>query len=107
MRRFALTRNSFFLISCLVLLLASCRNQLPGGLFKSQTPHQRYAEQLRKAGLEESALFKQWDTAAEESLQTPQDIDIPFLERTYFAAERPAAAGYRFDVKNGYRLRID
>lgn len=107
MRRSALTRNFIFLISILGLLLASCRNQLPGGLFKSQTPHQRYADQLRKAGLGESNLFRQWDTAAKRSLQAPLSIDIPFREQAYFEAERPAAAGYGFDVKNGYLLRID
>src|SRR5690606_35548886 len=107
MRRSALTRNFFFLIGILVLLLASCRNQLPGGLFKSQTPHQRYADQLRTAGLGERNLFRQWDTAASRSLQAPLSIDIPFREQAYFEAERPAAAGYGFDVKKGYLLRID
>lgn len=95
------------LIAFLALLLASCRNQLPGGLFKSQTPHQRYAEQLRKAGLGESTLFRQWDTAANESLKAPLGIEIPFRERAYFAADRPTAAGYGFDVRNGYLLRIN
>lgn len=101
------SKSSCFFVIFLTILLASCRNQLPGGLFKSQTPHQRYAEQLRQAGLAESALYKQWDGAATESLKSPQDIEIPFRERAYFAVERPAAAGYRFNVRNGYLLRID
>lgn len=107
MRHSATTTKYFFLIALLSLLLASCRNQLPGGLFKSQTPHQRYAEQLRKAGLGESSLFTQWDRAASESLKAPLDIDIPFREQAYFAADRPAAAAYGFEVRNGYLLRIN
>src|SRR5690606_41720277 len=106
MRRSALTRNFIFLISILGLLLASCRNQLPGGLFKSKTPHQRYADQLRKAGLGESNLFKEWDTAADRSMQTPFRIDITFREQAYFGAERPDAAGYCYGGISDYKIRL-
>ena len=94
-------------ICCLLLAaitLFSCRTG--PGLFGKKTPHEQYADKLSNAGLKETALGRAWFQAAEQSLSNPLPVTIPYKETGYFAADRPQAAGLRFQAKRGEKLSI-
>ena len=98
-----MTRYSLGLILAAVLLF-SCRTGT--GLFGKKTPHEQYGDKLSTAGLKETALGRAWFLAAEQSLTSPLTITIPYKETGYFAADKPQAAGLRFQARRGEKLSI-
>jgi murein DD-endopeptidase MepM/ murein hydrolase activator NlpD len=103
-----LPRICFCTICILYILsvsLYSCTSARRG-LFAKRTPHERYEDNLSNAGLKETALGKQWFTAAEKGIRTPLSISLPYKETGYFAAERPDAAGYVFTCRRGEKLIV-
>ncbi|HYF32576.1 MAG TPA: M23 family metallopeptidase [Chitinophagaceae bacterium] len=96
-------RSSICLVSAIVLLF-SCRTGT--GIFGKKTPHEQYADKLSNAGLKETALGHAWFQAAEQSLSNPLQVTIPYKETGYFAADRPQAAGLRFQARRGEKLNI-
>lgn len=87
----------------MIILFYSCKTGIISG---KRAPHELYEAKLKDAGLEQSALGVQWLAAAREARLYPVAIDLPFKEKGYFAAERPAAIGYRFAVKRGMEIFI-
>jgi murein DD-endopeptidase MepM/ murein hydrolase activator NlpD len=75
-------------------------------LFGKKTPHEQYGQKINDAGLKETALGRLWFNAAEQSLSKPLSISTPYSEAGYFAADRPVAAGFRFQAKRGQKLNI-
>lgn len=84
----------------------SCSDQLAGGLFKAQYPHQRYDRQLRNAGLEQTPLYRQWYEASLQSLHEPLSVNVPYREQAYVAPDKPSAMGYIFDARHGEQLQV-
>src|SRR5687768_7683875 len=68
------------------------------------SPRERYAERLRMAGLDSTALTREWQAAATRALSTAPLVTAPFEEAGYFASARPDARGYRVRVRRGQRL---
>lgn len=92
-------------IFLLLLLSGGCSSpQL--GLFTKKSPHEQYADQLQKAGLQQSALGVRWNEAAASALTVPVQIELPYQETGYFAAENPSATGLIFPLKRGEFLKI-
>jgi murein DD-endopeptidase MepM/ murein hydrolase activator NlpD len=89
----------------LLLLAVSCKTSGPG-IFKKKSPHEQYGDRLTNAGLTSTALGNLWFRMAEQSIAAPTAIKIPYKETGYFSAERPAAAGLRFDAVRGQQLTI-
>src|SRR5690349_11719709 len=87
----------FFL--CCIFLFA-CKTS---SVFKKNF-HEDYGQKLIKAGLEKTALGKQWFDAANRAMNEPQPISIPFKESGYFAASKPRARSIRFNGKRGEKL---
>ncbi|MCX2740093.1 M23 family metallopeptidase [Pontibacter anaerobius] len=91
-----------------ILLLASCsQQQTLRGVFKNQTPHEKYAAKLKDANLHETALGKEWLQASEQALQDSITITLPFKETGYFAPDKPRALGYRIPAQRGQRLVVN
>ncbi len=86
----------------LVSFIYSCKSGR--NLFGSKRLHEQYAEKLKDAGLQETALGRSWFAAADAALASPQPITIPYQETGYFAAEKPRAAGLKFSAKQGEKL---
>src|SRR5215213_10865850 len=96
-------RTSFILIAA-SLLLHACK---PGAnIFGKKSPHEQYGDKLSGVGLDQTALGRAWFDAANKSLDNPITISIPYKETGYFAADRPLAAGLRFQAKRGEKLSI-
>ncbi|WP_068840154.1 peptidoglycan DD-metalloendopeptidase family protein [Pontibacter akesuensis] len=91
-----------------LLILAGCgKEQTLRGVFKNQTPHEKYAAKLRDAKLHETALGQQWLQEAQEALQDSITVTLPFKETGYFAADKPRALGYRIEGQRGQRLIVN
>ena len=71
------------------------------------TAHERYTHMLRSAGLEATALGRDWMAAAEGSLRAPHAVSLPFRESGYLPAEEATAVAYRFSARRGERIEIE
>ena len=93
---------------CFSLLLTACgKQQTLQGLFSQpRTPHEAYARKLHQAGLDETALGRDWLAAAEQALQDSLVVKLPFEETGIFRADRASAAAYRYAVRAGETIRI-
>jgi murein DD-endopeptidase MepM/ murein hydrolase activator NlpD len=90
--------------AALCLLLYGCGPLKP--TFLTTTPHARYANGLRSAGLSTSALARAWAEAAQLALGDSVVVTLPFAETGYFPADRPRALGYRIRPKRGEQLFV-
>jgi murein DD-endopeptidase MepM/ murein hydrolase activator NlpD len=96
------------LVSGVVLLLSACAPQeMLRRAFPPPFPHDEYAQSLRQAGLDRTALGRDWLAAAERALQTSVRVALPYRETGYFAPDEPGAVAYRFDARRGQRLQVE
>jgi murein DD-endopeptidase MepM/ murein hydrolase activator NlpD len=75
--------------------------------FDPPTAHERYAASLRQAGLDSTALGRDWLAAAQRSLERAPQMPLPFREAGYFSAGAAAAVAYRIAVRGGQRLVVE
>ncbi|TFF35980.1 M23 family metallopeptidase [Mucilaginibacter psychrotolerans] len=94
------------LFTFLAIAITSCSKRGPLALFKKLSPHDAYAQKLQDAGLGNTAMGAAWLRQADETLNNPLNINIPYKETGYFPAEKPAGTALRFDAKRGQKLRI-
>lgn len=90
-----------------ILILSACSQNGPAGLFKKVSPHEQYANNLRDAGLLQTALGREWLGAAEKSLQNPLTVSVPYRETGYFPASQAMATAFRFQATRGTKISID
>ena len=89
------------------LSLSACREaRVALDRMEPRTPHERYAERLRLAGLDDGPLGRRWLDAADQALRAPAAVTLPFREVGYFAAGEPRAAGFRVQLRRGDRLVV-
>ncbi len=88
-----------------MMLHPSCGPVRPS-LFAASTPHARYVDGLRKAGLDKTALGLAWQEASALAFADSIVIAPPFSETIYFPAERPLALGYRLSPLRGERVTL-
>ncbi|MBC7919528.1 MAG: M23 family metallopeptidase [Ferruginibacter sp.] len=69
-------------------------------------PYEKYAESLRTANLEKTALGQDWLTAGRQALRDSLLVALPFRETGYFAADQPGAVGYWVPTRRGEKLVI-
>ena len=74
---------------------------------RPSSPYERYAESLRRAELDETALGRDWLAAGDGVLTTPTAVDLPLRETGYFAPDDPAARAWQFSLSHGRRLVVD
>lgn len=91
-----------------LICLASCTANGPLSRLGRQTsPYERYLATLRQAGLDQTALGRDWVRAGETSLAHPVLATLPFRETGYFSPDSPAAAAYRMELRRGRQLAVD
>jgi murein DD-endopeptidase MepM/ murein hydrolase activator NlpD len=76
------------------------------GVGAPASPHGRYAEALRAAGLDTLAAGRLWLAAADSALLDPDSLGVPDLAALTFEAGRPRAWGARFALRAGERLEV-
>lgn len=74
---------------------------------RPSSAYERYAESLRDAGLDETALGRDWLAAGDGVLTTATPVDLPLRETGYLSPDDPAARAWRFSLAHGRRLVID
>lgn len=75
-------------------------------LSTKKAPREQYASRIADAGLQTTTVGRLWFAAAEKALVGPLTITLPYRETGYFAAEKPEAAGYIFQVKRGEQINV-
>jgi murein DD-endopeptidase MepM/ murein hydrolase activator NlpD len=96
------------LVIGVILLLSACSpSTVLRRAFPPPFPHEGYARSLGQAGLDQTAIGRDWLAAAERALHTTLTVTLPHRETGYFAPHEPAAVAYRFDARRGQRLRVD
>ncbi|MGQ7854439.1 peptidoglycan DD-metalloendopeptidase family protein [Pedobacter sp. WC2501] len=75
-------------------------------LFKAATPHEQYQKKLVNVGLDKTAMGAAWLNAATMSTQKALNINIPYKENGYFAADKVPATAYKFSATKGQKLNI-
>ncbi|GAB3253630.1 hypothetical protein GCM10027347_13520 [Larkinella harenae] len=94
------------LLLAVIVLLGACTSVGPGKLFRSVSPHEQYAQSLRDARLERTALGTDWLATADRALKDSVIINAPYRESGYFASNRPFALGYRLNGQRGDKFII-
>jgi murein DD-endopeptidase MepM/ murein hydrolase activator NlpD len=90
------------------LCLAACGGGASlSRLVRTASPYERYADTLERAGLDETALGRDWVRAGEQALATAVAAELPFSETGYFPPDAPSAAAYRMNLPRGRRLSVE
>jgi murein DD-endopeptidase MepM/ murein hydrolase activator NlpD len=102
-----MTGKYFFHAHVLLLfLLAACGPSKKGLFGDKRSEHEKYSDRIKEAGLDKTQLGSLWFFAATKSLAQPLPVALPYKETGYFAADKPASAGYVFNVRRGEKLLI-
>jgi murein DD-endopeptidase MepM/ murein hydrolase activator NlpD len=72
-----------------------------------QSPHDRYADELRSAKLHLTAAGRAWFAAAHGALDAPGVAAMAFSRAGTFDGSDDSAHGWRFPARRGQRLTID
>lgn len=70
-----------------------------------RTAHERYAEALRSAGLDSTSMGREWLSASDSALRSPLTATIPMREAAVYSRSEARAVAYRFELREGQRLR--
>jgi murein DD-endopeptidase MepM/ murein hydrolase activator NlpD len=89
-----------------VLLSSACKREIVPEAYVPTGAHDAYRHALVQAGLDRTALGRDWTKAAEFALRSPTDVDAPFEETFYVDPAQAFALGYRFTVKRGQRTEV-
>jgi murein DD-endopeptidase MepM/ murein hydrolase activator NlpD len=87
--------------------LAACGG---GGLrerFRPASPRDAYVEGLRAAGLDRTALGRDWAAAADRAAARPAEAAAPLREQGAFAAGEATAVAWRVRPRRGQRLTVE
>ncbi|WP_295769037.1 M23 family metallopeptidase [uncultured Mucilaginibacter sp.] len=98
--------NKYLLFLIALALFTSCSNKGPLAIFNKLTPHEAYAQRLKDAKLDGTAMGSKWLKAADISLSNALNIKIPYKETGYFSAEKVPSTAFRFDARRGQKLHV-
>ena len=71
------------------------------------TPYEEYQALLAEAGLDGTALGKDWTRAGVDALDNPTIVALPFRETGHITPERPAAVAYCVTIPRGRKLTFE
>jgi len=87
--------------------LTSCNKATPlRDVFRKQTPYEKYQQALKDTRLDQTALGHDWLMAGQRALRDSLQVNVPFRETGYFAADKPVAYGFRFNARRGERITV-
>jgi peptidoglycan LD-endopeptidase LytH len=110
MARFArlVVKLALLLVLAWALYLVVARTDVPWlpAQFARATPHEAYADALRRSGLHETALGRAWLAEAERVLADPLGAPLPLHEVAWFPASEARAAAWRLELQRGQHLEV-
>jgi murein DD-endopeptidase MepM/ murein hydrolase activator NlpD len=89
-----------------IVASSSCKREIVPEAYVPTGAHDAYRHGLVQAGLDRTALGRDWGKAAEFALRAPTDVEAPFEETFYVDPAEAFALGYRFPVKRGQRTEV-
>ncbi|MCJ8209946.1 M23 family metallopeptidase [Mucilaginibacter sp. RS28] len=91
----------------LIFLACGCsRTSGPMALFKKMSPHDQYAQRLKDAGLDRTAMGAAWIQKASSAFTNVLNVILPYKELGYFEGSKVNATALRFEAKRGQKLHI-
>lgn len=103
-----MTPRRLTLLLALLVLPTGCEEvEVVVDRYRDMTPHEAYAARVADAGLDDTALFGAWTTAAREAIENPVRVSLPFREEGWLPPESPSAAGYRISLERGELLTVE
>ena len=94
------------LILLFAFIISACQEEKVPEPFNPRNDHEAYQKALESANLLETALGKEWTTLAQEALEQPEQIQLPYEEAFYIDDRSAYALGYHFDAKRGQKIQI-
>jgi peptidoglycan LD-endopeptidase LytH len=71
----------------------------------TRTAHERYARSLHDAGLDSTAMGREWLAASDSALRAPLAASLPAREAGVYTRSEARAVAYRFALTEGQRLQ--
>ncbi len=68
------------------------------------TAHERYAQALEDAGLDSTALGREWLAASDSAIRAPLEARLPAREVGAYSRSEARAVAYRISLRDGQRL---
>jgi murein DD-endopeptidase MepM/ murein hydrolase activator NlpD len=90
-----------------LLAISGCGRAGVGDLLDRSTPHEAYASALDRAGLADTALAREWLTAAGRALSAPAAAKLPLTTEVTHDPSEPRAYGYQLQLQRGRVLRVE
>ncbi len=106
MKGYSSVKNLWLCGLTLLLGIAGCSKEKLRELLGHYTPHERYEQALLAAGLDQTALGRDWITAAGEALNGAVEVAAPYHEESYLDPREAVATAYRIALRRGQRLEI-
>lgn len=100
------TRRLHWLCGLVLLGLVGCSKESLRELLHHYTPHEQYEQVLLAAGLDQTALGRDWIAAAATVLEGPITISAPYREESYLDPREAVAIAYRIPLRRGQRLEV-
>src|SRR5688500_6704345 len=97
-------RRSLTVLALLVLGACDRASSLRERGFRS--PRDKYVETLEKAGLDRTALGRDWLAAGDAALSTATRVTAPHREAVHLPASEPLAVSWRLPLRRGDRLIV-
>lgn len=94
------------LLAAAALLLAGCSAGTIREQFRPASPREAYVESLRTAGLDRTALGRDWTAAGARAVAAPAAVTLPLREQGTFAADEATAVAWRVRPRQGQRLTV-
>jgi murein DD-endopeptidase MepM/ murein hydrolase activator NlpD len=93
------------ILTSISIFTLSCKSG-PFNLLKTGSPHQQYERKLVGSGLDQTSMGTLWLNRSITILEKALQIDLPYKETGYFAAEKVEAAAFRFNLLRGQKLQV-
>ncbi|MBC7843606.1 MAG: M23 family metallopeptidase [Gemmatimonadaceae bacterium] len=92
---------------CVSICLVGCNpSSALRGLRESQSAHERYGESLRAAGLDSTAIGRDWLAASDSALRSALSLTLPAREVGIYTRTEARAVAYRIMLRDGERLTV-
>ncbi|HSG81688.1 MAG TPA: peptidoglycan DD-metalloendopeptidase family protein [Gemmatimonadota bacterium] len=88
------------------LALAGCSEEAVREFFGHYTPRERYEHALYEAGLDRTALGRDWLAAADAALDGAISILSPYREESYLDPREVSATAYHVFLRRGQQLEV-
>lgn len=88
----------------LLVGLVACGGDSFRGLFAGYSAHELYERGLTEAGLDQTALGRDWLAAAATALENPVPVAAPYREESYLDPRVAMATGYSVTLRRGQRI---